>query len=59
MTLFDEFFIRTEQPTTCPFCGNRTEILLDLSHTLEQTQIHKCLSNGYKHIFVEVIDNNS
>jgi hypothetical protein len=55
MNLFDEKFIKTEQPTICPFCGNRTEIILDLSHTSQETQIHQCLSST-KHIFVEVSD---
>ncbi len=46
-------FFRTDQPTTCPKCGNRTEILLDLSHTLNETQLHECLSVNCKKIFVE------
>lgn len=53
MNIFDEQFIRTEQPTTCPFCGNRTELILDLSHTSHETQVHQCLS-ATSHQFVEV-----
>ena len=34
--------LASDQPTTCPTCGLRTEIILDLSHTNNQTQVHKC-----------------
>ena len=44
MTTFLEIFIYSDQPTTCPKCGVRTDIILDLSYTEEQTQIHKCLN---------------
>lgn len=37
-----EVFIYSEQPTTCPFCGLRTEIILDLSHIRSQLQVHFC-----------------
>ncbi len=57
MNLFNEVFVRTDQPTTCPFCGNRTEIILDLSHTIDQTQIHQCLNVKDYHTFIEVTDN--
>lgn len=40
-----EVYSYTDQPTTCPECGIRTNIILDLSHSSEMTQIHKCLSN--------------
>ena len=40
---YSQVFIYSEQPTTCPECGTRTEIILDLSHTMDQTQVHKCL----------------
>lgn len=42
MINYSEVFVYSDQPTTCPKCGLRTEIILDLSHTKEQTQIHKC-----------------
>ncbi len=45
MLNFNEIITYNDQPLTCPSCGNRTEIVLDLSHTIEQTQIHKCLSH--------------
>ena len=52
MSVFKEIIVYNEQPVTCPYCGNRTEIILDLSHTIEQIQIHKCLSERYQHKFV-------
>ncbi len=52
MNIYDEVLILSEQPTTCPSCGGRTEIILDLSHTQEGTQIHKCLNTSCINIFV-------
>jgi hypothetical protein len=49
---FKEVTTYNEQPVTCQDCGNRTEIILDLSHTIEQTQIHKCLSQNCLSEFV-------
>lgn len=49
---FNEVFMYSDQPVQCPYCGNRTEIIIDLSHTNEQTQIHRCLSVKWKHEFV-------
>lgn len=51
-TNYQEVFTYTGQPATCPECGNRTEIVLDLSHTVELTQIHKCLSIACQNQFV-------
>ena len=39
-----DLYTFSDQPTTCPKCGTRTEITLDLFLTQEQTQHHKCLS---------------
>lgn len=39
-----EIFLFSDQPTTCPKCGLRTEIILDLIKSLEKTQLHKCPS---------------
>ena len=38
-----EVFVYTDQPTTCPVCGARTEIIMDLGHTKEATQVYMCL----------------
>jgi hypothetical protein len=47
-----DIFIYSDQPTTCPNCGDRTNILFDMSHTKEMTQIHECLATDCKFIFV-------
>jgi len=52
MINFSEIFISSEQPTTCPKCGARTEILLDFSHTKDETQIHKCLDENCSKEFI-------
>jgi hypothetical protein len=49
---YTEVITYKDQPVTCPNCGNRTEIILDFSHTSEQTQIHKCLSENCKNEFI-------
>jgi hypothetical protein len=49
---FREVITYNDQPVTCPDCGSRTEIILDLSHTIELTQIHKCLSENCLNEFV-------
>lgn len=37
-------FLFSDQPTTCPSCGNRTEILLEEIHKKQAIQFHRCLS---------------
>lgn len=54
---FKEVITYNDQPVTCPDCGNRTEITLDLSHTIKQNQIHKCLSENCRNEFVTQNDN--
>ena len=49
---FHEITLYNDQPTTCPRCGGRTEILLDFSHTSKETQIHKCLSLSCTNEFI-------
>lgn len=56
MIEFKEISSYTDQPVTCPKCGNRTNIVLDLSHTKEETQVHKCLSNYCLNKFVTQAD---
>ena len=52
MINFLDVFIYSDQPVTCPSCGSRTEILLDFSHTKQETQIHKCYSDECNFEFV-------
>ncbi|MBS1742065.1 MAG: CPXCG motif-containing cysteine-rich protein [Bacteroidetes bacterium] len=56
MELFSEIFIYSEQPTNCPYCGASSEIILDLSHTPDQTQIHKCMNVKCENEFVMQYD---
>jgi len=39
---FSTIYIYSDQPTTCPKCMSRSEIILDLSHTKDETQVHRC-----------------
>lgn len=41
-----ETFYFSDQPTTCPYCGSRTGLVLDMSHTMSIVQIEKCLGCG-------------
>jgi hypothetical protein len=49
-------FFHCDQPTTCPYCGARTGTLLDLSHTIGQVQVHKCLDKNCAFEFFEETD---
>lgn len=40
-----EVYIYSDQPVTCPQCGNRTDVKLDLLDS-KDTQIHKCLTTS-------------
>lgn len=53
---FNDVFVMGKDIPTCPICGSRTDIILDLSHTLNQTQIHECLSQECQFEFVIVYD---
>ncbi len=50
---FNEIFIRTDQPTCCPQCGSRTEIVSDFTHINSQLQIHFCVNPSCLSLFVE------
>lgn len=52
MINYFEVYTFCDQPTTCAKCGSRTEIISDLSHTTEQTQIHKCFIHTCDYEFV-------
>ena len=54
--VFRIVFMMTDQPTTCPYCGRRTEIICDLFHTNLKAQVNKCLTEKCNSIFVEVED---
>ncbi|MCF8247662.1 MAG: hypothetical protein K9J37_21510 [Saprospiraceae bacterium] len=46
-------FIRCDQPTQCPHCGARIEVLLDFSHTIRQVQLNKYLDEK---LVLEVVE---
>ncbi|WP_433765160.1 hypothetical protein [Flavobacterium ginsenosidimutans] len=48
-----EIFLSSDQPTTCPKCGNRTEMLKES----ELSQQHKCLSIECNFQFILEFDN--
>ncbi|WP_157960863.1 hypothetical protein [Nubsella zeaxanthinifaciens] len=47
-----EIFLSSEQPTACPKCGNRTEIIDDF----DSSQEHKCLSEECNFQFILEFD---
>lgn len=53
----NEVYTYNDQPVTCPNCGNRTEILLDLDFKPDKTQVHSCLSQNCNTKFVTQEDN--
>jgi hypothetical protein len=61
MLNYSEIYIFSDQPTTCPKCGARTEITLDLFQTPQKTQHHKCLSSvcAFEFIMQENLEQKS
>ncbi len=47
-----EIFLNADQPTTCPKCGNRTEIVSDF----DTSQRHKCPSEECNFQFILEFD---
>lgn len=45
-----EIFLISDQPTTCPKCGVRTEVILNLSST--ELEVNFCLSPICRFIFL-------
>lgn len=39
-----EVFLFNDQPTTCPICGNRTEIIFECYRRGVFSEIHVCLT---------------
>jgi hypothetical protein len=56
MINFSEVYIFSDQPTTCPKCSARTDILMDFAHTKDQTEIHQCLDQNCKYEFIMQYD---
>lgn len=51
-----ETYYYSDQPTTCPKCGSRTDLLLDMSHTMSVVQVEECLGCGERFVFQSEID---
>ena len=60
---YSEIYINSDQPTTCPKCGSRSEIVSDFSHTKDKTEIHLCTKEKCEYQFImqhdEDFDNGS
>lgn len=50
---FNSVFILGTEISTCPLCGSRTDMILDLSHTNQSVQVHNCLECSYEFVLVE------
>ena len=50
---FSVIFTLTDQPTTCPKCGARTDLIIDYSHTNIRGMVEECLGCGYGFLVVE------
>jgi len=45
------YLLDSEQPTTCPICGARTQFE-DISHQIISIQHHTCLNESCKYEFI-------
>jgi hypothetical protein len=48
------YYYMLDQPTTCPICGARTDIISSFFHTKLKMEVNECLDNSCKHVFCEV-----
>ena len=49
-------YLITDQPSTCPICGARTDIILSFSQAKMNASIQECLDTHCKHVFIEAED---
>jgi hypothetical protein len=56
MVDFSEVYIFSDQPTMCPCCCSRSDILLDFSHTKDKVEVHKCINTNCNYEFVMQFD---
>lgn len=47
-----EIYLFNDQPTTCPKCGNRTDIILDFYDQLYKAQLHLCITKDCRSKFM-------
>jgi len=46
----------SEQPTQCPICLTRTDLVADFAHTNFKGKIEECLNWECKYLFIEQED---
>ena len=56
MALYSELFVYSDQQVACPHCGMRTEIIFDMQHTRNATQVCKCMNKHCMSEFVMIYD---
>ena len=56
MVNYSEVYIYSDQPTSCPQCGTRSKIILDLAHTNDKTEIHLCTDTNCNYEFIMQYD---
>ena len=49
-------YIYSDISTACPKCGIRSDIIMDLGHTVRQTQIHLCPNKRCDYEFIMQYD---
>jgi hypothetical protein len=50
--LYEMIWLNGDQPTTCPYCGARTDVTFNLSHSIRNTVVEKCLNEKCEFEFV-------
>jgi len=48
---YTDIYIMGDQPTTCPLCGVRSEIIQELVDSSEIIQYHECPSDNCRYTF--------
>lgn len=56
MVDYSEVYIYSDQPTTCPKCGTRSEVVLNFAHTSDKTEVHLCPDNNCNYEFIMQYD---
>ena len=51
-----EIFLMTEQPVTCPTCGARAEIIVEVELDKLSSQLCKCSNINCRFVFIQQED---
>jgi hypothetical protein len=54
--LYEMIWLTGDQPTTCPYCGARTDVVFNLGHSIRNTMVEKCLNESCGFEFVTETD---